>query len=157
MIDLIAAAAIFINAKAPAFGWCRSRKDFIIRQIMNCPHCQQVLPDEFSEMTCPLCGKDLPRENPKRMLFFFAVMLAPPVCCFIALALNLGFLATLFGTAGSMVSGLICSWMVMSTYKVSGLRRALLHVVIGVFACGLSFFLSFLGCGIASSVTGHGI
>jgi hypothetical protein len=29
---------------------------------MNCPHCQQILPDNYSAGYCPFCGDDFPKD-----------------------------------------------------------------------------------------------
>ena len=125
---------------------------------MNCIHCQTDLPANYFGSHCPNCGKGLLRENPlprRRWLLFFVVLLVPSVSSFGALALNLGFLAGLFGIFGSLISGLFCTFILIRILPVSGWRRALLAWVIGVLLCGLSFFLSGLGCSIASSMTSH--
>lgn len=88
---------------------------------------------------------------------FFVVLFAPPVCCFIALALDIGFLAGVFGIVGSLISGVVCTGIVMKSLAASGVRRALLGMFIGVMLCSLSFFLSGLGCSIANRVTDHGL
>jgi hypothetical protein len=134
---------------------------------MNCPHCQQILTSDFSAANCPFCGKEMPQEPRQEALLsqatpvkwpkFFMVLFAPPVCCFIALALDLGILAGLFGIVGSLISGVVCTGLVMKSIAASGARRALLGIFIGVMLCGLSFFLSGLGCSAASSITDHGL
>jgi len=139
-IDLSDAAAIFIDAKTAAFGWHRVRKKFIIRHKMKCPHCQQVLLAQIPPAKCPFCGKPLPQ----RILAFFAVLLTPAVCSFIASALKLESLAAVFGLAGSLVSGLICTRILAHAYEVSGARYALIFFFTGVVLCGFSCFLSFL-------------
>src|SRR5580692_3472523 len=132
---------------------------------MNCPHCQQCLPADFSLEVCPHCGKDLPGEHlqgvkptPRarvRWPLFFVVLFAPAVCCFIAFALNLGWLAVLSGLAGSLISGLICTGIVIKRLAASGRRSPLLTFGIGVLLCSLSYFLSGVGCTVGVNVTGH--
>jgi hypothetical protein len=132
---------------------------------MNCPHCQQGLPADFSLEICPHCGKDLPSEHLQggtpppaaraRWPLFFGVLFAPAICCFIGFALNLGFLAVLSGLSGGLISGLVCTRIVIGRLAASGRRSALLTFGIGVLLCSLSYFLSGLGCSIGSSVTGH--
>ena len=90
-------------------------------------------------------------------LIFFVVLFASPVCCFIASALNLGILATWFGCAGSLIAGLVCTAILMRNLEVSGAKAVLLCFVIGVLMCGLSYFLSGLGCTAAASITHHEI
>jgi hypothetical protein len=134
---------------------------------MNCPYCHQSLPTDQSVAYCPFCGKELPQDRAQSVVLsplarttwptFFIVLFAAPICCFIALALNLGFLATLFGSLGSLITGLVCTRILMRTLRATGTRRALLCFAIGVLMCGLSYFLSALGCTAASSVTHHGI
>lgn len=134
---------------------------------MNCPHCQQLVPMDHPAASCPFCGKELSLENPPmaplaqplraNWPLFFAVLFAPPVCCFIALSLDVGFLAVLFGALGSLISGVVCTRIVMRNFGSIRWRRALLQIIIGVLLCGISFSLSFLGCTTASSITHHGI
>jgi hypothetical protein len=31
---------------------------------MNCPHCQEILPDNYSAAYCPFCGNDFPKDFP---------------------------------------------------------------------------------------------
>jgi|ERR1700722_881686 len=131
---------------------------------MNCPHCQQGLPADFSLEMCPHCGKDLPGEHLRaetpaplgrvRWPLFFAVLFAPAVCSFIAMALNAGFWAVLSGLSGSLISGLACTWMVKRSLAAAGRRSAALIFGIGVLLCGLSYFLSGLGCSGGASMSG---
>jgi hypothetical protein len=134
---------------------------------MNCPHCQQTLPANQSAVNCPFCGKELPLDHQQdiipsprvrtKWLTFFIVLFASPICCFIALALDLGFLAVLFGSLGSLITGLVCTRIIMRIFSTSGARRVLLYFAVGILMCGLSYFLSAVGCTAASKVTHHGI
>lgn len=134
---------------------------------MNCPHCQEVLPPNGSADYCPACGEKLTGEQstlaiaeqrrPANWLLFFVVLFAPAICSFIFLTVNLGFLAALSAGLGSLISGLICTRMMMRRLAASGSRRLVLSFVIGILFCGLSYFLSFLGCTSATSVSHHGL
>jgi hypothetical protein len=64
--------------------------------------------------------------------------------------LKLQFLAGVFGLGGSLISGLVCTRLVMSTLQVSGPWRALSCCGIGILLCGLSGFFSFYGCVVVS-------
>lgn len=67
---------------------------------MNCPHCQKELPGNYAAAWCPFCGRDLEpgqaniqlqpafESNYVRWPKFFIVLFAPPVCCFLALAVE---------------------------------------------------------------------
>jgi hypothetical protein len=134
---------------------------------VNCPHCHQALPDGSATSACPICGRELPpavpldakpvEAAPTNWPVFFAVLLAPPAGCFFSLAMNLGILAAFLGCVGSLVSGVICARIIMEHLTVSGPKRGLVGLLIGVLFCGFSYFLSALGCSTASSVTHHGI
>jgi hypothetical protein len=88
---------------------------------MNCPHCQRPVDDNYTGVSCPVCGGVLPSSSLSgQSLFqphyvnwrrFYIVLLLPPVCCFVSIALKMDILAGIFGIVGSLVSGLICSRM----------------------------------------------
>jgi len=134
---------------------------------MHCPHCQQALPDEHSAANCPFCEQELARENRQEvglaqtahlnLPVFLAVLFAPAVCSFVALTMNMGGLASMSGVLGSLISGLICTGMIMKEFQSTGVRRALTSLAMGVLFCFLSFALSSLGCALGVNVSGHGI
>jgi hypothetical protein len=97
-----------------------------------------------------------PLAQPKRVNWplFFAILLAPAVCCFVA---GTSWLAPLFWFFGSLIAGMICTEMLMKSVEETGvgrvmsveetgLGRALFRFMITVLLCGLSLFLSYLGC-----------
>jgi hypothetical protein len=136
---------------------------------MNCPHCQKELPDNYGAVYCPFCGRDLipdetsslfqPTFEPKCIHWpkFFIVLLTPAICCFLALAVDIGGLAVLFGLIGGVVSGLVCARMIMAAFNPIGLKRSIVYFGLAMLLCGLSFFLCFVGCVSASTVSRHGI
>ena len=136
---------------------------------MNCPHCQKELPANDAAAWCPFCGRDLEPDAanlasqpafassyvnwPK----FFVVLFAPPVCCFLALAVGVGGLAVIFGLFGSLISGLVCARMIMEGINLAGFKKAATHFGLIILLCCLSCFLCFVGCMSASTVSKHGI
>jgi hypothetical protein len=133
---------------------------------VNCPHCQKGLPENYGALYCAFCGKDLPpREvesspvNELRQVSwpkFFAILFAPAVGCFLSLSLDVGAFAVLLGLIGSLVSGLICTRWIMEIVKLFGYKRALAHFGLAICLCSLSWFLCFLGCTGAESISNHG-
>jgi hypothetical protein len=136
---------------------------------MNCPHCQKELPATYAETWCPLCGRDLEPEGvgaPARQAFepgyvtwrkFFIVLLAPPVCCFLALAAGLELPAFLFGMFGSFVSGLWCARMIINGSNLTGFKNRLTQFGVAMLLCCLSIFLCFIGCISPSIISQHGM
>jgi hypothetical protein len=136
---------------------------------MNCPHCQKELPANSGAAWCPFCGRDLlPNEagsqpqpafeqNHVRWPKFFIFLLAPAICCFLALAVDVGGLAVFSALLGSLISGLICTRIIMGAINSTGLKRAMVHFGLAIILCGLSFFLCFVGCISASTISRHGI
>jgi hypothetical protein len=147
----------------PLASWCGRSRD----SRMNCNHCQTELPANYSGGNCPNCGKELSRENspeskvappPRRRWFIFLwVLFAPSFCSFAFLALDLEVLAALAGVLGSLVSGVVCTRIVMSSLAEYGRGGVLLSFAIGLPLCCLCFFLSGVGCVAAVNITGHGI
>jgi hypothetical protein len=135
---------------------------------MNCPHCQKALPENYGVAWCPHCGRELlpdKADSPPQVFEpnqiswpkFFVVLLAPAVCCFLALAVDLGGLAILPGLFGGMISGLICTRMIMEGVNLTGIKKAITCFGLAVLLCCLSYFLCFVGCISASTVTRHEI
>lgn len=136
---------------------------------MNCLHCQKELPANYAGEWCPFCGRDLePSEAnpPSQPAFesnyiswpkFFIVLLAPSAACFLALAVDWGGLAVLSGLFGALISGLVCARMIMEGVNLAGANKVLAHLGLAFLLCCLSFFLCFIGCIGASTVTKHGI
>src|SRR5450755_523679 len=106
---------------------------------MNCPHCQKELPANSGAAWCPFCGRDLlPNEagsqpqpafeqNHVRWPKFFIFLLAPAICCFLALAVDVGGLAVFSALLGSLISGLICTRIIMGAINSTGLKRSMVH------------------------------
>jgi hypothetical protein len=139
---------------------------------MNCPHCQRELPEKYGTGWCPFCGHDLPSnqidtlQSPPRPVIepnhinwpkFFLILFAPAVGCFLALIVDIGGLAVLFGPFGGSISGLVCAHMIMEAVNFTGSKRTMIHFGLAILLCALSFFLCFVGCVSASTVSRHGI
>jgi hypothetical protein len=127
---------------------------------MNCPGCQKELPGFSVATRCPFCGAELPLPvfQPVWISWpkFFAVLFAPALGSFLAGAIRSGGLILLFGLLGSLVASLICARMLMKGVNLTGFRRALFHSGLALVLCGLTWFLCFLGCTGAASLTKHG-
>jgi hypothetical protein len=93
---------------------------------MNCPNCNNALPENIPGGKCPSCGHELPIKNPESIqaapagpkpswLWFWAALLAPPVLTLLTAFLtrhttNGGApvaIALLGGGAGGIVCGII--------------------------------------------------
>jgi len=134
-----------------------------------CTHCQEELPANYAAEWCPFCGRDLPSGGtgaPTRPAFepgyvtwrkFFIVLLAPPVCCFLALAVGLELPAFLIGMFGSFVSGLWCARMIINGSNLTGFKNGLAQFGVTMLLCCLSVFLCFIGCIGTSMVSQHGM
>ena len=136
---------------------------------MNCLHCQKELPANYEAGLCPFCGRDLkpgqanlPAQPAFELNYIswpkcFIVLLAPAATCFLALAVNWGGLAVVFGLFGALISGLMCARMIMAGVNLAGSKRALMYFAVAMLLCCLSGFLCFIGCISASAVSHHGI
>ena len=125
---------------------------------MKCTGCQKALPDFSFATLCPFCGAELPKPvfQPVWISWpkFFAVLVAPALGTFLAVAINSIGLAILSGL-GSPISGLVCARMLMCGVNLTGFKRALVHFGLALVLCGLTGFLCFLGCAGTASITNH--
>ena len=128
---------------------------------MNCPGCQKELPGYSVATLCPFCGEELslPVFQPVWISWikFFAVLFVPAIGCFLAGAINSIGLAVLFGLLGSLISGLVCARMLMRGVNLTGFKSFLVHFGSALVLCGLAWFLCFLGCTGAASVTNRSL
>ena len=132
---------------------------------MNCIHCKRELPADYRVSYCPFCGRDLVDENASESLptglgsgiwpKFFIVLFAPAVFCFAAMALGLGDLAAIVGIFGSVAAGIVSARILMAKLEVTGFQRAVMHFFIAIVLCGLSIFVTAIGCGLGVTATGN--
>ena len=130
---------------------------------MNCPHCQQEIPANYSVEWCPWCGKDLvvqesesskPPVWPVRTnwFVFFAVFLAPPVLTMIAVTVGNGELILVTALYGSPMAGLVCGLLVARRlFPTTGLRVLFTLAFTAAFGFVI-FWLSFAGCVLVSDL-----
>ena len=128
---------------------------------MNCPRCQKELPGFSLATLCPFCGEELPLPAFQPVWIswpkFFAVLLAPALGSFLAIAINGGWLALPFVFLGSLVSGFVCARMLMNGINLTGFKRTVANFGLALILCGTTLFLCFLGCTGAVSIANHGI
>jgi hypothetical protein len=127
---------------------------------MNCPHCQQILPDNYSAAYCPFCGDDFPGDFPieqtpvraqeskprkkwKWWLAFHLVFFGSPVVA----------LGTFFGGDDSgdffiflAVGWIVCSWLLIEIFRGKLLLQILSPMLVLATYLGFIFmcFLAFL-------------
>jgi uncharacterized membrane protein AbrB (regulator of aidB expression) len=135
---------------------------------MNCPHCQQPLPEQTETTSCPHCGRewktaapDVAEKLPRAKIswkWFWLAFLAPPlltmaVACYCGLMLptrgeNDGPLPPLVALLGSVAGGLACGNIIALKQSESATGRVGVTLVCGVVFFFVCLILCFFGCSI---------
>jgi hypothetical protein len=128
---------------------------------MNCPHCQQPLPEKYGASYCPHCGgavqpQDLlvaiPQLRPIKINYFliFGALLFPPLLTMLVAFLGSGHsneqaspaIAFFGGAAGGIASGIM---LALRLGRTTG-TRVLLGILFSAVFVVVCVMLSFFGC-----------
>lgn len=123
---------------------------------MNCPDCQQPLPENYSATHCPHCGKGLPSPGPpppgavrwNDWSVFFTVLFAPGVLSLFAALIGsaLMFYSTVYGSA---LAGIFCGVILATRFGRTNAGKVVLIVVTAPLLAAFSVALGYAGCVIA--------
>jgi hypothetical protein len=132
---------------------------------MNCPHCQQELPENYGAAWCPFCGKNwLPEAKPFQKLppvkfrwrLFLCVLLSPALLTLLSAA-TMRFVISSHPTgegvsptialAGGTIGGVICGVMLGWNSRTLSARIAL-SVLMSAIMIIVCIMLCCFGCGI---------
>jgi len=135
---------------------------------MNCPHCQHILPDNYSARYCPFCGNDFPKGFPiepsvvrptgprpitkwKWWLAFWLVFVGSPCVSLRAVRTALVSDAAAIVMLSSLaVGGIICSWLLSRIFRGRVSARILFMVLVwGSYLVLLFLLIMVLGIAMA--------
>ena len=99
---------------------------------MNCPHCQQTLPENYTASFCVNCGSAFPESVEVKQAvapvktnwwLFFGALLGPPlltlICAFVSSQHAGSAAAIVVGLFGGMAGGIVCGFMLGIKFGVN--------------------------------------
>ena len=88
---------------------------------------------------------------------FWVLLFLPAILTFIAMMLNIGEIALVFGLVGSIFCGVIGARTVMASMTLSGFKRVLAQIAFSVLLFCLSLFISAAGCTAGALISNHSL
>lgn len=126
---------------------------------MNCPHCQNELPERDAAAWCPFCGRDMPPSETDLVqpqlppvktnwLIFFFVLLAPVVFTILAVLLgaNSGNASPGIAFFGGGTAGIVCGVMLGRQLGKTGPTRVILGILFAFIMMVVCIGMSCFGC-----------
>jgi len=132
---------------------------------MNCPHCQQELPPDYSAPQCPFCeknllpGSELPKQSPPvkfRWKLFLCALLTPALLTLLSAAAMRSLIlpqttnegvSPMIALYGGAIGGVICG-VTLGLNTRNLLARIAISVLMSAIMIIVCIMLCFFGCGI---------
>jgi hypothetical protein len=130
---------------------------------MNCPSCQQILPENHAAGVCPHCGHDLASTNPApvttepppfkiKWLWFWLALITPPVLTALSALLtkhtsNDG-LSVAVGFFGGGIGGIVCGIVLGIKVGKTTPARVVLSLIFSGIMVVVCIMLCFFGCSV---------
>jgi hypothetical protein len=128
---------------------------------MNCPHCQQALPEKYNASYCPHCGGAVQPTEPAivetalkpvkiKWWVFLAVLLGPPLLTLLVAFLGKGTrddeISPIIGLVGGGAGGIAFGIMLALRLGRTATSRVLLGMVFSVVFAVVGITMSCFGC-----------